>query len=122
MLTWLGPLRAHGGHAGVEHVIDCRVAVEATLHIVLAVSLVTLLVAAVLQAVSLQVLERGAAGGDTAVSWACHHQPAPQTQAARVRCGPPPECTHIQQAVSTIRLPCIVLPQIKDKRISTLIL
>lgn len=65
MLRALGP---HGGDAGVQHVIDSRVAVEAPLHVVLAVRLVALLVAAVLQTVPLQVLECGAAGRDTAVT------------------------------------------------------
>lgn len=62
LLTLLGALGAHGGHAGVEHVVDGRVAVEAPLHVVLAVCLVALLMATVLQTVPLQVLERGAAG------------------------------------------------------------
>lgn len=61
-LTLLGALGAHGGDTGVQHIIDSRVAVEATLHIMLAVRLVTLLMATVLQAVPLQVLECGAAG------------------------------------------------------------
>lgn len=61
-LTLLGALGAHGGHAGVQHIVDGCVAVEAALHVVLAVRLVTLLVATVLQTVPLQVLERGAAG------------------------------------------------------------
>jgi len=68
-LTLLRTLGPHGGDAGVQHVVDGRVAVEAPLHVVLAVRLVALLVAAVLQAVPLQVLERGAAGGDTAVTY-----------------------------------------------------
>lgn len=65
----LGALGPHGGDAGVQHVVDSRVAVEAPLHVVLAVRLVALLVPAVLQTVPLQVLERGAAGGDTAVTY-----------------------------------------------------
>lgn len=85
-LTWLGALGPHGGDAGVEHVVDGRVAVEAALHIMLAVGLVTLLVAAVLQAVPLQVLERGAAGGDMAVSWPPHWAPTPETQRPAVGC------------------------------------
>lgn len=62
LLTLLGALGAHGGHAGVEHVVDGRVTVEAPLHVVLAVCLVALLMATVLQTVPFQVLERGAAG------------------------------------------------------------
>lgn len=62
VLTLLGALRAHGGDAGVQHIVDGRVAVEAALHVMLAVRLVTLLMATVLQTVPLQVLERGAAG------------------------------------------------------------
>lgn len=67
-LTLLRALGPHGGDAGVQHVIDGRVTVEAPLHVVLAVRLVALLVAAVLQTVPLQVLECGAAGRDTAVT------------------------------------------------------
>lgn len=68
-LTLLGALGPHGGDAGVQHVVNGRVAVEAPLHVVLAVRLVALLMAAVLQTVPLQVLERGAAGGDRAMSY-----------------------------------------------------
>lgn len=68
-LTLLRALGTHGGDAGVQHIVDGRVAVEAPLHVVLAVRLVALLMAAVLQTVPLQVLERGAAGGDTAMTY-----------------------------------------------------
>lgn len=50
-----------GWHGHVEHVVDGRVHVVSSLDVVLAVGLVALLVAAVLQAVPLQVLECGRA-------------------------------------------------------------
>lgn len=65
----LGALGPHRGDAAVQHIVDGRVAVEAPLHVVLTVRLVAFLVAAVLQAVPLQVLERGAAGGDTDMTY-----------------------------------------------------
>lgn len=60
-LTLIRQLAHVGRHGHVEHVVDCRVHVVSSLDVVLAVGLVTLLVAAVLQAVTLQVLERGRA-------------------------------------------------------------
>lgn len=77
-LTLLGALGPHGGDAGVQHVVDGRVAVEAPLHVMLAVRLVTLLMAAVLQTVPLQVLERGAAG-ETQLSLTGWDKVAPNT-------------------------------------------
>lgn len=77
-LTLLGALGAHGGHAGVQHIIDGRVAVEAPLHVVLTVRLVTLLMATVLQTVPLQVLERGAAE-ETQLSLTGWDKAAPDT-------------------------------------------
>lgn len=90
----LGALGPHGGDAGVQHVVDGRVAVEAPLHVVLAVRLVALLVAAVLQTVPLQVLERGAAGGDRAVIYRVGTKPPRHPTALQGdlqgREGPPP--------------------------------
>lgn len=90
----LGALGPHGGDAGVQHVVDGRVAVQAPLHVVLAVRLVALLVAAVLQTVPLQVLERGAAGGDRAVIYRVGTKPPRHPTALQGdlqgREGPPP--------------------------------
>lgn len=61
-LTMVRHLRSHGGHTGVQHIIDSSIAIQAPLDIMLTVSLVTLLMSAILQAVALQVLEGGAAG------------------------------------------------------------
>lgn len=55
-------LRSHGGHTGIQHIVHSSITVQAPLDIMLAVSLVTLLMATILQAVALQVLEGGAAG------------------------------------------------------------
>ena len=57
----VGQLADVGRDGHVEHVVDGRVHVVTPLHVVLAVRLVALLVAAVLQAVPLQVLEGGCA-------------------------------------------------------------
>lgn len=52
-LTMVRHLRSHGGHAGVQHIIDSSVTIQASLDIMLTVGLVTLLMAAILQAVAL---------------------------------------------------------------------
>lgn len=58
----VGYLRSHGGHTGIQHIVHSSITVQAPLDIMLAVSLVTLLMSTILQAVALQVLEGGAAG------------------------------------------------------------
>lgn len=60
-LTLIRQLAHVGRHGHVEHVVDGRVHVVSSLDVVLTVRLVALLVAAVLQAVPLQVLEGGRA-------------------------------------------------------------
>ena len=55
-------LRSHGGHTGVQNIIHSSIAVQAPLDIMLTVSLGTLLMPTILQAVALEVLEGGAAG------------------------------------------------------------
>lgn len=60
-LTLIRQLAHVGRHGHVEHVVDGCVHVVSSLDVMLAVGLVALLVAAVLQAVPLQVLEGGGA-------------------------------------------------------------
>lgn len=57
-LTLVWQLANIGGDGHVQHVIDSRVNIVSSLDVVFAVGLVALLVAAVLQTVPLQVLER----------------------------------------------------------------
>ena len=55
--TLVGQLADVGGHGHIEHIVDSRVYVVASLDVVLTVRLVALLVPAVLQTIALQVLE-----------------------------------------------------------------
>lgn len=57
LLTLVRQLANIRGHRHVQHVVDGRVNIVSSLDVVFAVGLVALLVPAVLQAVSLQVLE-----------------------------------------------------------------
>lgn len=52
-LTMIGHLRSHRGHTGVQHIIDSSITIEAPLDVMLTVSLVTLLMSTILQAVAL---------------------------------------------------------------------
>lgn len=48
VLTMVRHLRSHGGHTGVQHIIDSSVTIQAPLDIMFTVSLVALLMAAIL--------------------------------------------------------------------------
>lgn len=52
-LTMVRHLRSHGGHTGVQHIIDSSITIQAPLDIMLTVSLVALLMPTILQAVAL---------------------------------------------------------------------
>lgn len=52
-LTMVRHLRSHGGHTGVQHIIDSSITIQAPLDIMLTVSLVTLFMTTILQAVAL---------------------------------------------------------------------
>lgn len=52
-LTMVRHLRSHGGHAGVQHVVDSSITIQAPLDIMLTVSLVALFMTTILQAVAL---------------------------------------------------------------------
>ena len=52
-LTMVRHLRSHGGHTGVQHIIDSSITIQAPLDIMLTVSLVAFLMSTILQAVAL---------------------------------------------------------------------
>lgn len=52
-LTMVRHLRSHGGHTGVQHIVDSSITIQAPLDIMLTVSLVALFMTTILQAVAL---------------------------------------------------------------------